>query len=131
MGPINWAGRTAYVEATVNTVQEGNQSIVNAVVEKRTKAWGPGYPCRITKVMRTPTMAYDIEEWMWGVEDASKVEARDSNAIDQRPEQRNTHPQHVGQGSQWHRRQGRPQFLRDMSSGSLSSGGVSSNWGSN
>ena len=43
-GPINWAGRTAMVEATINTVQEGHQSTVDAVVEKRNKARGQDIP---------------------------------------------------------------------------------------
>ena len=64
MGPINWASRTAQVEVTVNTVQEGYQAIADAVVEERTKARGPGHPHGMTKVMRTPTMAYNIEESM-------------------------------------------------------------------
>ena len=42
-------------------------------------------------------MAYNIEEWIWGVEeDAPKVEARNGDVIDCRPEQRNTHSQCVG-----------------------------------
>ena len=70
---------------------------MDAVVEKRTKARGPGHPHRMTKVMRTPTVDYDIEEWMWGVqEDAPKVEARYGNANDHRPAQRNACSQHVG-----------------------------------
>ena len=68
MGPINWAGRTVHVQVTVNTVQEGNRAIADAVVEKRTKARGAGCPHRMTKVTRTPATAYNIEEWIWGVE---------------------------------------------------------------
>ena len=93
-GPINWAGRTAHVEVTINTVQEGHQAIVDAVVEKRNKARRPGCPLGTTKVMRTPSVVYDIEELMWGVEeDAPQVEARNGNMIDCRPEWRNAHPQ--------------------------------------
>ena len=44
MGPISWAGRAAQLEVTVNTVQEGGRAIVEAVVEKQTKARGPGCP---------------------------------------------------------------------------------------
>ena len=34
-----------------------------------------------------PAMAYNIEEWMWGMEkDAPKVEARSGNMINHRPE---------------------------------------------
>ena len=76
-GPIKWAGRTVHVEATINTVQEGHQAIADAIMEKRTKARGPGHPHRRMKVMRTPTTTYDILEWMQGVEeDAPKGEMR-------------------------------------------------------
>ena len=51
--------------------------------------------------------------------------------MNHRPEWRNTHSQHTGQGSRWHRRQGRPQFPKDTSGGSPSSGGGSSDWVSN
>ena len=78
MDPINWAIRTAQVEATINTVQEGcTEPSRDAVVEKRTKAMGPGHLCGMTKVTWTPAVAYDIEEWMWGIEeDAPKFEGR-------------------------------------------------------
>ena len=49
---------------TVNTVQEGLQFWI--LLWKRTKTKGPGCPHRMTKVMRTPIMAYGIEEWMQG-----------------------------------------------------------------
>ena len=116
MGPINWAGRTAQVEVTINTVWEACQAILDVFV---------------TKVTRTSTITYDIEEWMWGIEeDDPKVETRSSDAIDHRPEWRNAHLQHAGQGSRQHRKQGRPQFPGDASGSSPSSGGRSSNWGS-
>ena len=67
---------------------------------KRTKARGPGHPHGMTKVIRTLTTAYDMEEWMWGMEeDAPKVEVRNGHAINHRPEWRNTHSQHTGWGS--------------------------------
>ena len=43
-GPVNWAGRKAQVEGTVNTVQEGHWAIADAVMEKKMKAKGPGNP---------------------------------------------------------------------------------------
>ena len=99
------------------------QSHCGAVVEKRTKARGPGHPHRMTKVMRTPTTAYNIDEWMEGLEeDAPKVEARNGNVINCRPEWRNAHPQCAGQVSKLCRRQGRPQLPRNTSGGSPSSG---------
>ena len=127
--PIIWASRTAQVEVTINTVQEGCWAIVDVVVEKRTKAWGPGTPHRMTKVKKTPAMANNIEEWMQGMEeDAPEVEVINGNLINHRPEWRNACSQHVGWGSWQHRRQGRPWFPRDMSGGSPSSGDGSSNW---
>ena len=86
MGFINWASRTAQVEVTINTEQEGHQAIADAVMEKRTKAWGPGCPCRTMKVTRTPAVAYDMKELMWGMEeDAPKVEARNTAIINHKP----------------------------------------------
>ena len=42
-------------------------------------------------------MAYDTEEWIWGVEeDPPEVEARNGNTIDHRPEWRNAHSQCAG-----------------------------------
>ena len=61
MDPINWAGRSAHVETTINTLQEGCKDIADAVVENRTKARGPGHPREMTKIMRTPTVACNIE----------------------------------------------------------------------
>ena len=82
--------------------------------------------------MRTPAAAYDIKEWMWGLgEHAPKGEVRKGDVVNCRPEWRNAHSQHTGQSRRWDRRQGRPQFPRDTSGGSPSSGDRSSNWGSN
>ena len=47
-GPVNWAGRAAKVEVTVNTIWKGCQVIADAVVEKGTKVRGPGHPHRMT-----------------------------------------------------------------------------------
>ena len=52
----------AQVEATVNTIQEGLRAIVDAVVEKRTKARGPGHSHLTMKATWAPTAAYSIEE---------------------------------------------------------------------
>ena len=35
MGPINWASKTAHVEAIVNTVHEGHWAIADAVVKNK------------------------------------------------------------------------------------------------
>ena len=76
-----------------------------------------------------PPVAYKIKEWMWGLkEDVPKVEVRNGEVINHRPEQRNALSQHAGQGSRLHRWEGRPQFPRDTSGGSPSSGGWSSDW---
>ena len=42
-------------------------------------------------------MAYDIEEWMCGMEeDAPKVEVGNGDVINHRPQQRNAHSQCTG-----------------------------------
>ena len=63
---------------------------MDAVVEKRTKARGPGCPCGMTKVKKALTEAYNIEEWMRGLEeDAPEEEVRNGDAINHGPEQIN------------------------------------------
>ena len=70
---------------------------MDSVVEKRTKARGPGCPCGMMKVTRASTPAHNIEKWMWGLEeDAPKVELRNGNVINCRPEWRNANSQHAG-----------------------------------
>ena len=82
---------------TIYTVQEGCCAIAEAVVEKRTKARGPGCPCTMTKLTKTPITAYDIQDWMQGVEeDASKKGARKVDAFNCRPEQINAHSRCTG-----------------------------------
>ena len=41
-GPFNWASRSVQIEALRITVQEGCCVILEAVVERKTKARGPG-----------------------------------------------------------------------------------------
>ena len=95
--PVNWAGRTVQVQVTVNAIQVDHQAIVDAFVEKRTNARGPGHPRRIMKVMRVPSTAYNNKEWMRGLEeDAPQVEVRNGNAINCGPESRNAHFQCAG-----------------------------------
>ena len=41
---VNWAERTVQLQATVTTVQEGHQAIVDAIMEKKNeglRAWAP------------------------------------------------------------------------------------------
>ena len=40
--PFNWAGRSVQIEALRKTMQEGHHAILEAVVEKKMKARGPG-----------------------------------------------------------------------------------------
>ena len=87
----------AQVEATVNILQEGHQAIGDAVVEKTTKARGPGCHEGMMKATWAPTTAYNIEEWMWGLEEeAPKVEMRNGDAGNCGLEQRSAHSQHAG-----------------------------------
>ena len=48
MDPIKWASRAAQVNTTMKTVQDGCWAITKTVVEKKTKARGPGCPWRMT-----------------------------------------------------------------------------------
>ena len=61
----------------------------------------------------------------------SSTEVRNGDLGNCGPEQRFTHSQHASWGSRWHRWQERPQFPRNPSGGSPSSGDWSWNWGSN
>ena len=89
----------------------------------------PGGPWGTVKTKWTPTAAYNMEEWMWGLEeDASKVEVRNGKVSNHGTERRNAYSQCACR--RWQRRQGTLQLLRDTSGGSPSSGGGSSNWGS-
>ena len=50
MGSITWTGRTAQVEATVKTIQEGCRTIEDAVPERKMKDRGPGHPQRAPRI---------------------------------------------------------------------------------
>ena len=41
-GLYNWAGRSLQIDASRKAMQEGHHTILKAVVEKKTKARGPG-----------------------------------------------------------------------------------------
>ena len=130
--PVIWARRQAQVKMTVNTVQEGQWAIADAVLEKRMKAQGPGHPWGKKRTNQMPAVACNIKGWMQGIEeDDSKMELRNGRVGNHRAEPRNTWPWYVSRGRRHCRRQGRPQFPQDTSSGSPSSGGGSSNQGSN
>ena len=125
--PVIWAGREAQLEMMVSTVQEGHQAIADAVVGKRTKVRGLGHPWGTTRTNWPPTVASNIEEWMWGLEDdVSEAEVRNDKTSNCGTEQKNAHPQHLSRSRRWCRRQGAPQLLRDTSGRSPSSAGGSS-----
>ena len=50
----------------------------------------------MTKATQAPTAAYNIEEWMLGLEEAPKVEVRNGVACNCGLEQRSAHSQHAG-----------------------------------
>ena len=96
----SWATRAAQAEVPISTVQEGCCANLEAVVEKRTKARGPGCPHRMTKIMKTPATSYDIEEWMQGVEgDTPQKDTRKNDAARYRSEWLNAHSQQASWGS--------------------------------
>ena len=78
-GLVNLAGRGAQVEMMISTVQKGCRAIADTIMEKRTKARGPGCPLGTTKTNQTPAAAYNIKEWVQGLEEASKLEVRNGD----------------------------------------------------
>ena len=66
-GLFSWDGWSVQIEASKKTAQEGPCTLLKAVVEKRMKARGLGQPQGETRHPKTPAVAYDIEEWMWGL----------------------------------------------------------------
>ena len=60
--PVYWARRTLQVEASSNTVQEGHWAIVDAVMEKKTKARGPGCPRGSGRAIQSSTSTCNINE---------------------------------------------------------------------
>ena len=100
-------------------------------MEKRITARGPGHHKGTTKTNQTPTTAYNINEWMQGLEqDASEAELRNNKMSYHGTELKNAQPQHLSRSRRWCRRQGALQLLRDTSGRSPSSGEGSSDQGS-
>ena len=66
-------------------------------MEKKTKARGQDTLTEMMKATQPPTAAYNIEEWMWGLEEeAHKRGVRNDDADNCRPEKRSAHSQCAG-----------------------------------
>ena len=77
--------------------------------ELRPGGQGARVPVRNNKDKLDPTAAYNIEEWMQGLEeDISEAEVRNGKASNCGTELRNVHSQCVGRRRRRHRRQGTP-----------------------
>ena len=63
-GPFNRARRPTQIQALRKTVQEGQCTIIEAVVGKKMKARGPEQPWKKAKQPKMTAVAYDIEEWI-------------------------------------------------------------------
>ena len=61
---VNWARRPAQVEATVNTVQEGNQAITDIVMEKKMKTRGSGCHRRMGEAIQSSAGTCKVDDWM-------------------------------------------------------------------
>ena len=61
---VMWTGRTAQVEVTANTIQEGHRAIVNAVLETKMNARGPGHPQGLRGVAQSSSAACNVNNWM-------------------------------------------------------------------
>ena len=83
-GPVNWARRMVQVEAIVNTAQKGHQAIMDAMMEKKTKASGPRCPWGSGKTIQSLAGACKVDDWMQGldkgVSDGEVRRTGDSNA---------------------------------------------------
>ena len=92
-GPFDWAGRPTQIEALIKTVQEGHCTIVKAVEEKKMKASEAVQPWGKAKSFKIPAVAYDVKEWMQGLEEASDGEPKLNDNMDCRADQQNIHSQ--------------------------------------
>ena len=124
-GPFNWAGRPTQIEALRKIMQEGHYTIIEAVVEKKTKARGSRQPWGKTRHPKNPSAAYDIEEWIQGLEEVSDGELKWNNETDHRADQCSIHLQHWSQGQRRHGQQRAPSLPREPSGGSPTLGGNS------
>ena len=77
--------------------------ILKAVVEKKMKARGPGWPWGKTMHPKTPAVVYDIKEWMWDLTGDSNEEPK-WNDMNHRPDWWSNHSQWRSQGwtNLWH-----------------------------
>ena len=132
MGSITGAGRTAWVEATVKTLQEGHRAIADAILEMKTKARGPGHPKGPKGAAQSSAAACNIDNWMQGLnKEPSNGEVRKAGNVHTHGYVwGGTHAWHVSGGGRWHRQQRTPLVPRGSPGGSPSSGGWSSDWGS-
>ena len=124
-GPFNWAGRSAQIDASRNALQESHHPILKAVVEKKTKARGSGWPWGKTRHPKTPAVAYDIKGWMWGLVGESDRELKWNGDTNHGPGQRSNLSHQRSQGCGRHRCQRALQLPRGPLEGSPSSGGKS------
>ena len=64
--PFNWAGRSVQIEALTlkKTIPECHHAILKAVVEKKTRARGPGWPWEKNKAPQDSSCGL----WCWGVD---------------------------------------------------------------
>ena len=64
MDSVTWAGRTAQVELTVNTIQEGHRAIADTILEKEMRATGPGHPWGPRGAAQSSVAACNVDDWM-------------------------------------------------------------------
>ena len=74
------------IEASRKTMWEGHHAILEVVVEKRTKARGPGQQQGKNRHPKTPDVAYDIGEWMQGLVGDSNGEPKQNDDMNHRPD---------------------------------------------
>ena len=132
-GPVNWAVRTVQVEAIINTIQEGCQVMMDAVMEKKTMARGLGHPWGSRGATQSSAATCNIDNWMWGLDEGTsdREVGRAGDILAEKYGWDSAHALCVGGGGRWHRWQGTPGVPRCLSGGWPFSVGWSSDCGSN
>ena len=83
MGPVNPARRTAQVEATVNTMQEGHTELLQMPsLRRKMEARGPGCLQGSRRATQLSAVACNVKDWMQGLDErVSYGEVRQTDDI--------------------------------------------------
>ena len=63
-GPVNWSRRIVQIKVTVNTVQDSNRDIMDAMMEKKTKVTGYVHPQGSREDTWPSASSCNVDDWM-------------------------------------------------------------------